>query len=69
MVLPAPFGPEEGEDLALADLEVDVADRHEIPVGLAKPLDADHGFGHEVRIMKVGAAGPGPGPGGLNRPC
>ena len=39
--MPAPFGPEQAEDLALLDREVDPADRLEVPVGLAQAADLD----------------------------
>ena len=40
VVLPAPLGPEEGDELALFDLEVDAADRLDQPVSAAKqPAD------------------------------
>ena len=42
VVLPAPFGPEQGEDLAGADLQVDVVQCDETRlVGLAEALDVD----------------------------
>ena len=41
VVFPAPFGPEQGEDLALLHLEADVAHRHRVPVGLGQVLHAD----------------------------
>ena len=43
---PAPFGPEESEDLTGADLEVDAADRLDLPVGLDEVTNADHRPAH-----------------------
>ena len=42
MVLPAPFGPEEPEDLALVDAEADVVDGGEAAVVLGEVLNLDH---------------------------
>ena len=41
VVLPAPFGPEQAEDLAAGDVEVDAVDRDEVAVALDQPADAD----------------------------
>ena len=44
VVLPAPFGPEQREDLALADLEVDALQRREARgVGLVEIADGQRG--------------------------
>ncbi len=44
--LTGPVRAEEGEDLAARDVEVDAAQRLEVPVGLPQPPDADHSFRH-----------------------
>ena len=44
--LPGAVRPEEGEDLARGDLEVDSLHSLEVAVGLAQAPDADHGVGH-----------------------
>ncbi len=51
MVLPAPFGPQEAEDLAATDLEIDPADCLNLPVMLDEPLGAqrDAGVGQRSR--------------------
>ena len=41
VVLPAPFGPEEAEHLALGDLEVDVDDAAVLAVRLGEAFGAD----------------------------
>ena len=41
VVLPAPLGPEQPEDLAARDLEVDAADGLVLAVGLAQAADLD----------------------------
>ena len=41
--MPAPFGPEQAEDLALGDLEADAAEGLDVPVGLAEVGDDDRG--------------------------
>ncbi len=43
VVLPAPFGPEEAEDLAAAHLEVDAVDRHVVAEALRQRLGLDEG--------------------------
>ena len=46
VVLPAPFGPDQPEDLAVADLERHVVDGDGLLVGLADASDADDRRGH-----------------------
>ena len=41
MVLPAPFGPEQPEDLAGRDLEVDAVDGQDVAVALDEATDPD----------------------------
>ena len=49
VVLPAPFGPEQREDLAAADLEIDVLEGVEAGgVGLGETRDGEHGHGRDV---------------------
>ena len=43
VVLPAPFGPEESEDLAAPDLQVEVLDGVHGAVMLGEPLGQDGG--------------------------
>ena len=58
VVLPAPFGPEEAEHLARADLEVDPAHRLEGAVALAKPSDPYRGaHAHRFPSLAKGAFG------------
>ena len=45
VVLPAPFGPEQGVDGALGDREVDAVEDDLLAVGLAQPGGADRGPG------------------------
>ena len=46
VVLPAPFGPEQREDLAAPDFEIDVLERVEAGgVGLGKTRDGEYGHG------------------------
>ena len=47
VVLPAPFGPEEREDLAAGDLEVDAPNRLQLAVGLVQAAGSDHRLGHD----------------------
>ena len=54
VVLPAPFGPEESEDLALGDLEVDIDDAAVGPVGLGELLGPDDRR-HSVTFLPAGA--------------
>ena len=42
VVFPAPFGPEEAEDLAPLDAERDVVDGRDAAVALREVLDLDH---------------------------
>ena len=51
VVLPAPFGPEEPEDLALGDLEVEVDDAPMLPVGLGQAFGLDDG-GHVTSLRR-----------------
>ena len=56
VVLPAPFGPEQREYLAAADVEVDVIHCHRRAVALAEPADADrkitaHGHQHAAGLL------------------
>ena len=64
VVLPAPFGPEQREDLAAPDLQVDRLQRLEAGgVGLAEAGDGDDGIrcargtGHVEGIRAVSCAG------------
>ena len=45
VVLPAPFGPEQPEDLARRDLEVDAVDGLDVAVALGQAADADDRLG------------------------
>ena len=59
VVLPAPFGPEQREDLAAADLEIDVLEGVEAGgVGLGKTRDGEYRHGarkgkRERAVMEV----------------
>ena len=46
VVLPAPFGPEQGDDLAGRDLELDVADHGGAVVAGGQALDDENGLSH-----------------------
>ena len=48
VVLPAPFGPEQAEDLAAGDVEVDAVDGDEVAVALDQPADADDRIGRDA---------------------
>ena len=52
VVLPAPFGPEQAEDLAARDLEADAVDGLDVAVRLAQVADGDDGVGvcHRPRV-------------------
>ena len=59
VVLPAPFGPEQREDLAAADLEVDVLEGVEAGgVGLGQTRDGEYGHGGYVSERRAPLNGP-----------
>ena len=59
VVLPAPFGPEQREDLAAADLEVDVLEGVEAGgVGLRKTRNGEHGHGRATLTSRPPAQWP-----------
>jgi hypothetical protein len=56
--LPAPFGPEEAEDLAALDLQVDATHRFDRTTAVAVVLDELLGFhrqGHEPETLSCGS--------------
>ena len=60
VVLPAPFGPEEAEDLASGDLEVDPVHRDQLAVALGQAGDTDDGVRRDVGWGMHGAIVTGP---------
>ena len=49
VVLPAPFGPEQREDFALVDVEIDRVERVDARrIGFRYAADAENRFGHAV---------------------